>query len=142
MDKRPLLREGSRCVFFIFKEMTQTQWAPLTADPTAVAEGPQRAVARQCRAPLRPEQRCTDAVSILKKSTAGSVPPFPTFFRCEKIAPKVPHLGVPAGTARAVGTAGARHLQGGIAVELPCGRGAPQVLSPRLSAAQLLQGEE
>lgn len=125
------------------KEITQTQWATLTTDPAAVAEGPQRAVARQRRAPLCPEQRCADAVSILKKSEAGSDPPFPTdFFRWEEMAPEVPHLGVPAGAAGAVGTAGARHLQGGIAVELPCGRRAPQVLSPRLSAAQLLQGEE
>lgn len=59
------------------KEITQTQWATLTADPAAVAEGPQRAVARQRRAPLCPEQRCADAVPILKKSKAGSDLPFP-----------------------------------------------------------------
>lgn len=78
------------------------------------------------------------------KEERGGVRPSlpPDFFRWEEMAPEVPHLGVPAGAAGAVGTAGARHLQGGIAVELPCGRRAPQVLSPRLSAAQLLQGEE
>lgn len=64
-------------------------------------------------------------------------PPLP------KHIPKFPrgtHLGVPAGAAGAVGAAGACHLQGAIAVELPRGRGAPQVLSPSLGAAQLLPG--
>lgn len=52
------------------------------------------------------------------------------------------HWGVPTVTAGLVGTAGARHLQSAIAVELQRGGGTLQVPGPGLGAAELLHREE
>lgn len=121
---------------------------PLTTDLAAVAKGLQRASACQRWAlpPRRPEQGCADAVAVLQKSRAASVPhPSLTPPNCNGNPLNCnsrTHRGIPAGTAGLVGTAGARHLQSAIAVKLQRRRGTPQVPGPGLGAAELLRGEE
>lgn len=85
-------------------------------------------------------------MAILKENRAASVP---HSISSPKVAVALPlsyngrtHQGVPADTARLVGTAGACHLEGAIAMKLQRGRGAPQVPSPGLRAAELLSGKE
>lgn len=96
-----------------------------------------RAGTRRCGVRPRGEQGSVSPSSPSSFRWGGIAP------RSQSASPNFPggtHLGVPTGAAGAVGTAGACHLQGAIAVELPRGRGAPQVLGPSLGAAQLLPG--
>ena len=81
-------------------------------------------------------------MAVLKESRAASVPSPADCSGTPQNSTRGTHRGIPAGTARLVGTAGAHHLESAIAVELQRGRETLQVRGPGLRAAELLHGEE